>query len=127
MFNFFSSKDDDHSGSDHLRIPFESIEQWPEIIELSKKQPVYIFKHSSRCGISSMVLSRFEKLMTKTATDYYYLHIQGFRSLSNWLEDTLDVRHESPQLIIVKDGKVWSHDSHYALLDLLEKQDESNT
>ncbi len=119
MFDFFKS-DHKSNNQDAVRIDFETKEQWADLIELSNKQPIYIFKHSSRCGISSMVLSRFEKQVKERKETYFYLHIQGFRSLSNWLAEELGIRHESPQLIIVKEGKVLAHDSHYALLELTQ-------
>lgn len=119
MFEFFKS-DHKSSNQDQIRIDFESKEQWADLMELSNKQPVYIYKHSSRCGISSMVLSRFEKQVKERKETYFYLHIQGFRSLSNWLATELGIRHESPQLIILKNEKVLAHDSHYALLELTD-------
>ena len=120
MFEFFKS-DNKSSNQDQVRIDFETKEQWADLIELSNKQPVYIFKHSSRCGISSMVLSRFEKQLKERKETYFYLHIQGFRFLSNWLAEELGIRHESPQLIILKEEKVLAHDSHYALLELPQR------
>lgn len=120
MFEFLKPNNKKDSDQELKRIDFEDKEQWSYITELSHKQAVYIFKHSSRCGISSMVLSRFEKQLKERKASYFYLHIQGFRSLSNWLAEELGVRHESPQLIILKDGKVLANESHYALLDLVQ-------
>ena len=118
MFEFFKSAKD---GADDqsIKIGLEQKEQWSEIIELSNEKPVFIFKHSSRCGISSMVLNRFEKQIKERDDSYYFLHIQGERALSNWLAEELQVRHESPQLIVLKDKKVMAHDSHHALLDII--------
>lgn len=118
MFEFFKS-DHKKSDQDPIRIDFETKEQWNDLMELSNKQTVYIFKHSSRCGISSMVLSRFEKQIKEREENYFHLHIQDSRSLSNWLSDEIGIRHESPQLIVLKDAKVLAHDSHYALLEVL--------
>lgn len=120
MFEFLKPNNKKDSDQELKRIDFEDKEQWSYITALSHKQAVYIFKHSSRCGISSMVLSRLEKHLKERKTSYFYLHIQGFRSLSNWLAEELEIRHESPQLIILKDGKVLAHESHYALLDLAQ-------
>ena len=120
MFEFFKSGKDDTQGQPN-RIGLEQKEQWSEILELSHEKPVFIFKHSSRCGISSMVLSRFEKQINERDDSYYFLHIQGERELSNWLAESLAIRHESPQLIVVKDAEVIAHDSHHALLDIIPK------
>ena len=119
MFEFFKSNNHKDGEKSLIRIDFDTKEQWPDLIELSHKQAVYIFKHSSRCGISSMVLSRFEKQIKEREETYFHLHIQDYRSLSNWLADEIGIRHESPQLIVLKDGKVLAHDSHYAALEVL--------
>ena len=120
MFEFLKS--DGHKNNEDkslLRIDFESKDQWSDFLNLSQTQTVYIFKHSSRCGVSSMVLKRFEKQIKERNETYVYLHIQGFRSLSNWIEEELGIRHESPQLIVLKKAKVLAHDSHYALLEIV--------
>ena len=120
MFEFFKSgKDNANNGS--IKIGLEQKEQWLEVIELSNEKPIFIFKHSSRCGISSVILSRFEKQIKERDDSYYFLHIQGERELSNWVAEELEVRHESPQLIVLKDEKVIAHDSHHALLDIIPK------
>ena len=120
MFEFFRSGKDNTNDQSN-RIGLDQKEQWSEIIELSLEKPVFIFKHSSRCSISSMVLSRFEKQIKERDDSYYFLHIQGERELSNWLAESLAIRHESPQLIVVKDAEVIAHDSHHALLDIIPK------
>lgn len=119
MFEFLKSKNNNDKES--IRIDFESESQWPDLIELSHKHAIYIFKHSSRCGTSSIVLNRFEKQLKERNQSYYFLHIQGNRSLSNWLSEALKIRHESPQLIVIREAKVLAHDSHYGLLDILPK------
>jgi len=121
MFEIFKSGKDNNSSNESTKIAFENKDQWSGIVDDSSEKPIFIFKHSSRCGISSMVLSRFEKQIKERVDNYYYLHIQGERELSNWLAEELDIRHESPQLIVVKNGKVIAHDSHYALLEIIPK------
>lgn len=120
MFEFFKSGKD-NVNNDPIKIGLEQKEQWLEALQLSNEKPIFIFKHSSRCGISSMVLSRFEKQIKERDDSYYFLHIQGERELSNWVAEELHVRHESPQLIVLKDEKVIAHDSHYALLEIIPR------
>ena len=86
---------------------------------LSKKRNVYIFKHSSRCGVSSMVKKRFENQLIEKGLGFYYLHIQTHRCLSNWLAEELNIRHESPQLIVINSEKVIAHGSHYDILEIV--------
>ena len=93
-------------------------DQVEEIINLSENKPVLLFKHSSRCGISAMVLRRFENELLKAEADYgyYLLDILQFRNISMLIQDRFQVLHQSPQLLVVKNGKVISHSSHHAIL-----------
>lgn len=89
-------------------------------VEHSKKpgvNAVAIFKHSTRCGISSMVKNRLE---TKVSVDeekvpIYLLDLLSHRETSNFISEHLGIRHESPQLIIISGGKVIHHASHMAV------------
>ena len=84
-----------------------------EIIELSIQKPVILFKHSTRCSISSMALSRFEREWdTNENVHLYYLDLITFRQLSNEISEVLNVEHQSPQLILLNHGKVIYSDSH---------------
>ena len=119
MFEFFKPSKEDGDQKKSKRIEFKTKDQLDELIELSHRQPVYIFKHSGTCGISSMVLSRFEKQINERDSSYFFLHIQNFRPLSNYISEELGIRHESPQLIVLKEARVLAHDSHFGLLDIL--------
>lgn len=121
MFEFFKSGKGNDAGKSATKIAFDHVDQWQKILEMSNEGPVFIFKHSSRCGISSVVLNRFEKQIAQREDQYFQLHIQAHRELSNWLADNLEIRHESPQLLVIKNEQVLAHDSHYALLDVLPK------
>lgn len=93
-------------------IPLESFDQLSEI-EASEK-PVIIFKHSTRCGISTMVLRKFERNFTidDNQLKMYFLDLIAYRSISNKIAGDYDVRHESPQLLLIKNGKAIAHNSH---------------
>ncbi len=121
MFEFFKSNNDKDSNQEAISLSFDHREQWQEILILSQEKPVFLFKHSSRCGVSSVVLSRFEKQIRQRDDSYFKLHIQANRDLSNWLAEELNIRHESPQLIVVKNAIAVANDSHYALLDIIPK------
>ena len=121
MFEFFKSGKDNDAKGKSIKIELGHKDQWQEILALSQENPIFIFKHSSRCGISSVVLSRFEKQISQRDDSYYHLHIQAQRELSNWLAEELNIRHESPQLIVIKNAKAIAYDSHYALLDIISK------
>ena len=74
-----------------------------------KQRPGYsvIFKHSTRCAISMMVKKRFELDMGKIPQDVplYFLDLIRYRELSNQVASDFQVYHESPQLLLIKDGE----------------------
>ncbi|WP_394421075.1 bacillithiol system redox-active protein YtxJ [Tenacibaculum mesophilum] len=120
----FGRKDKNEEGKESFInwTPLTSVEQIKEIKELSNKQPIAIFKHSTRCGISSMVIKRFVNSFDEELKDFkvYYLDLLSYRDVSNEIGHTFQVLHQSPQLLVVKNGEVISHASHYdiARIDL---------
>jgi bacillithiol system protein YtxJ len=119
MFEFLRNSNKKDNTKNLLRVNVESTEQLDDILALSQEKNVYIFKHSSRCGISSVVLNRFEKQVKEKNETYFHVHIQGSRSLSNRIAEELKIRHESPQLIVLKNAKVLAHGSHYDILEIV--------
>jgi bacillithiol system protein YtxJ len=97
--------------------PLSSLTQLEGIIEESKTQTVVIFKHSTRCGISSMTLRRFEGDYNVQSTNValYFLDLIKFRDVSNEVASKFGVMHESPQLLVVKNGQVIHDSSHYEI------------
>jgi bacillithiol system protein YtxJ len=102
-------------------IPLIELKQLEEIKLLSETKTVVIFKHSTRCGISSSVLRKFEQATdTKIATiAFFYLDLIRFRSISNEIADMFKVRHQSPQVLVIKNGNVVAHESHYDIISSL--------
>ena len=100
----------------------ESMEDLDAAIEESKTKKVVLFKHSTRCSISSMVLSKFERAVEKSDKDvsYYFLDLIAHRDISNEIAKRLDVEHQSPQLLVLENGLVKKHASHNgATLDIV--------
>ena len=97
-------------------IPLTSESQLEEIITESFNAPVMIFKHSTRCSISSTALNRLERNWKDTelpTVKTVYLDLIAHRPVSSKIERDLDVEHQSPQAILIKDGKpIWDA-SHY--------------
>lgn len=89
----------------------DSLETLDYIIEDSFNEPQAIFKHSTTCPISSMAKRRLEGGWNIELSPYY-LDLLSYRSLSSAIEDRLSVRHESPQIILIKDGKAVYDESH---------------
>ncbi len=101
-----------------------SEQQLRDILESSRlnKHGFAVFKHSTRCSISSMVKSRLERNWVKNQDfPVYYLDLIQHRAVSNTVEQQLAVPHQSPQLIMVKDGDVVYAESHQAI-DAVEAQ-----
>lgn len=89
--------------------------QIEDLIVESETTPVGIFKHSTRCSISSTVLDRLERKWDKPTIKMYYLDLIKHRDISNLIAERFNVEHESPQLIILQNGQVVYHDSHYGI------------
>lgn len=91
-----------------------SLETLDKIVEDSYSQPVAIFKHSTSCGISRMVLRQFENEFDTEAGNvkFYFLNLISNREVSNKIASKFNVPHESPQMILIKDGKSVYDASH---------------
>lgn len=91
--------------------------QIAEIIALSNSIPVYIFKHSTTCGISAQAKENVEISFKNTDKPFlfYYLDLLKYRSVSNEVASKLNVHHQSPQLILVHDGRVAFTTSHHKI------------
>lgn len=90
------------------------ISQLDDIIEESYEKIVVIFKFSTRCGISSMVFNKFENDFhyTEEKVKCYYLDLLRYRAVSNEVADRFKITHESPQLLVIKSGRVIDYKSH---------------
>ena len=96
----------------------ESVEQLEAIDELSKSNPVLIFKHSTRCGISMGVYADFEETFRDGIPDnmeVFYLDILMHRNISNTIAEIYKVRHESPQVLIIQNGRCIMNKAHFAI------------
>ena len=93
-------------------ISLTSSAQLADIIEKSKHQPQLIFKHSTRCSISSMAKNRLERVTPPENIDFYYLDLISYRELSSKIAEEFDVFHESPQVILIKNGECSYDESH---------------
>jgi len=80
--------------------------------ELSKQKPQLIFKHSTRCSISSMAKSRLERSTPPGNIDFYYLDLIRYRQLSQKIAEEFSVYHESPQILLIKNGACVYDESH---------------
>jgi len=96
-------------------IPLTSESQLQEIIDLSKTTPQVIFKHSTRCSISSMALNRMEQADQPANIDFYYLDLIQYRPISQQIAELFSVFHESPQVLLIKDGNCTYSETHMGI------------
>jgi bacillithiol system protein YtxJ len=99
--------------------------QLNEILERSSDRPQVIFKHSTRCNTSRMVKSRLERSEASPAIDFYYLDLLSFRPISNKVAETFQINHESPQVLVIRNGECIYQESHIGITmeDILEQSD----
>lgn len=94
-------------------IPLKDVSQLDEIVENSNDKTIGIFKHSTRCSISRFVLKQFEKEYNlDDKVDLYFLDLLNHRDISNEIANQFQVVHQSPQLILVKNGVAVYNTSH---------------
>lgn len=111
LFKGESKEENNNSISWH---ELKSVDALQEAIKASNEKPVLLFKHSTRCSISSSALSRLERKWNnnETSASAYYLDLISFREVSNHIAQELNVNHQSPQMIILKNGKAIFNSSH---------------
>jgi bacillithiol system protein YtxJ len=95
--------------------PLRSTEELNSLIALSHTNPQVIFKHSTRCSISTVAKNRLEKEDQPPALAFHYLDLLQHRNLSNNIASLFDVEHESPQVLLIKNGKCTYNESHLAI------------
>lgn len=106
---------------------WEHVTSKEEILDIaeniSSSNTCIIFKHSTTCSISSVAQRRLQDFKPSENVRVFYLDLLRHRSVSNFIADKFDVRHESPQVIVVKNGEAVYHNSHLGIdVDELEVQ-----
>ncbi|WP_461099691.1 bacillithiol system redox-active protein YtxJ [Spirosoma luteolum] len=90
--------------------------QLDEIKAESAKQPILIFKHSTTCSISAMALSRMERNWSdQLGVKPYYLDLLANRPISSQIEREFGVAHESPQVLLIRNGECVYDASHMGI------------
>ncbi len=101
-------------------IPLTSLEQLDEIEKRSAVKTQFIFKHSTSCGISSMVIKMFSDRysFSQEEADLYYLDLHAYREVSNETGYKFQVMHQSPQLLVIRNGSTVAHESHGGIMEV---------
>lgn len=104
--NIFGSSDNQELNNKVNWIPLQHLGQLDELAAFSENKPAVIFKHSTRCSVSRMALKQFEnEFDLKEEVDTYYLDLLEHRDISNEIASRFGVYHQSPQLLLIKEGK----------------------
>lgn len=93
-------------------IELTNEEQLNAIRKDSIKEPQVIFKHSTRCSISSVARNRLERSEIPEGIQFHFLDLIKYRSLSKMVEEHFMVQHESPQVLLIKNGECIYDESH---------------
>jgi len=114
---FSSKKDSPKKASNVNWLALTEITQLDEIIEESKSIPVMILKHSTRCSVSLMAKNGLDRNwdIDPDSIKTYYLDLLKFRPISNQIAETFNVYHQSPQVLIIKNGKCEYSATHSAI------------
>ena len=120
IFGKWFKSEKDIASKEIVEIPWHLLTSKSQLEEMEKEseaQLVAVFKHSTRCGISRMVLKSFEKGFgfSEENVKLYFLDLLNHRELSQAVASHFDVVHESPQLILLRSGKVVHHTSHHGI------------
>lgn len=119
--SIFGDSDNKNTNSSKINwIPLTDLGQLNEIMELSHQQPVAIFKHSTRCSISRMALKQFEnEFDLEGSVTPYFLDLLNHRDISQEIAARFEVYHQSPQLLLIKEGKS-VYDASHSDIDAVE-------
>lgn len=112
----FGSSEEERS-SETFWNTISSEEDLKKAVEESSTKKVAIFKHSTSCFISKTVLKNFEKEVANSDKEvsYYFLDLIANRSISNKIAADFGVTHQSPQLIVLENGKAVADASHQSI------------
>lgn len=96
-----------------------NVDELEPLIERSHERPVFLFKHSTTCPISGAAHQEYMRFLEdqpgEDEADYTLLEVQNARPLSNEIAQRTGIKHESPQAILLRDGKpVWNA-SHWSI------------
>ena len=97
----------------------ESVTEIEPLIADSRRRPVLFFKHSLTCPVSSAAFREYQQFLDDRPEDdltvYTLIEIQNAREVSSSIAERTGVRHESPQALLVRDGEVAWHASHWQI------------
>ena len=116
MLKFLHNKD--KRPSETNKIQFEHPQSLQDVAGLlALNTPVFFYKHSTRCSVSLFAMRRLNMVEVQSNETWVYIDVVAQRNLSLALAEEVDVRHESPQLILWNGGKVAAQTSHSGVVE----------
>ncbi len=115
--NIFGSSENQPEKTSNVNwINLNDLGQLNEVQEISNQKPVLIFKHSTTCSVSRMALKNFEREFDlHDKVDTYFLDLLNHRDISNEIASRFQVIHQSPQLLLIKEGNCTYNVSHSSI------------
>jgi bacillithiol system protein YtxJ len=109
--------------TDEVFRPLDSTADWNDALEQSTQTPVLVFKHSATCSISAKANEEMSTLSVEEDLPIFRVVVQESRSVSDEIAESLNVRHETPQAILIRDEKAIFDTSHLNVtVDSLRKE-----
>ena len=99
-------------------IKLTDLNQLDQLREHSKKSPIVIFKHSTSCSTSNMVINRLERNWKEEEMGHvqaYFLDLLSYRQISNAIAEQFNIQHESPQLLVIRNEAAIYAGSHFEI------------
>lgn len=117
FFNKIFGGSEEEKSTETFWKTITSEEDLNKAVEESFTKKVAIFKHSTKCFISKTVLKNFEKEVGNSDKEvsYYFLDLIQYRAISNKIADQFGITHQSPQLIVLENGKAVNDASHQSI------------
>lgn len=114
IFGDNQSENNQQENENKKFFDLNKIDQLNEIDAISQTKPVVIFKHSTRCFISRSALKQFEKEFDfpEGKIDWHLLDLLNYRDISNEIAHRYSVTHQSPQILVIRNGKAVFNESH---------------
>ncbi|HLO72952.1 MAG TPA: bacillithiol system redox-active protein YtxJ [Flavobacterium sp.] len=111
--NVFGSSDEEKPNNKMEWNLLTAMNQLDLIVSISEEKAVLIFKHSTRCSISRFALKQFEnEFNLEEKIEPYFLDLLNYRDISNEIAFRFNVQHQSPQVLLIKNGVVVYDASH---------------
>lgn len=98
-------------------IALNSEDQIDKIISDSEQRPQIIYKHSTLCPVSAQAYRRLKLVDADVSqsADIYYLDVIAARPVSNAVAERFRIQHESPQILLIRNGRLVWDESHYGI------------